>query len=56
MTPAADPRLPPSCVSCGAAVEVCAFCDNDACPHPMCYRCVRLAVREEVAQPHQHGG
>lgn len=44
------------CESCGTEVAVCAFCETDGCGHVVCYRCVRVALREESPQPHGHGG
>ena len=45
-----------TCAQCGGAVGDCAFCDQEGCLHPLCYRCVRIVLGEEVPQPHGHGG
>jgi hypothetical protein len=45
-----------SCSRCGVAIEVCAFCEREGCHDPLCYRCVRVALRQELPQPHDHGG
>jgi len=45
-----------SCRQCRIAVDLCAFCQKEDCPHPMCYRCVRIVLRQEIPQPHVHGG
>ena len=50
------PPVQASCKECSTVVEVCAFCDKQGCRHPMCYRCVRVALRQEIPQPHHHGG
>jgi hypothetical protein len=44
------------CTHCDRDVEVCSFCDEAECGHALCYRCVVLSLREEVAEPHGHGG
>ncbi len=44
------------CARCGIAIELCAFCEHDECRGPLCYRCVRVAMAQEVRQPHVHGG
>jgi hypothetical protein len=45
-----------TCTRCGATVERCAFCERDECAEAICYRCLRLALGESLAQPHEHGG
>ncbi len=44
------------CLRCGAIIEACAFCERDDCREQLCYRCVRVAVRQQVVEPHGHGG
>jgi hypothetical protein len=44
------------CSGCERGLECCAFCDEDGCSTPICSRCVRLELREEVPEPHPHGG
>jgi hypothetical protein len=44
------------CGTCGRWIDVCAFCRRVDCDHVVCYRCVRLAFRQSIAQPHLHGG
>ncbi|MGH2674839.1 MAG: hypothetical protein ACRDH1_05435 [Actinomycetota bacterium] len=44
------------CSSCDRAVEVCCFCERDACDRMVCYRCLVISLREFVPQPHAHGG
>ncbi len=56
MTTAGDRPGATGCVQCGVAIESCAFCESDECRHPLCYRCVRIALAQEVRQPHLHGG
>lgn len=51
--------LPPVqvlCSRCASDIELCAFCEKEGCPDPLCYRCVRLVLGQELAQPHDHGG
>lgn len=44
------------CSACGRAIECCALCETIECRELLCYRCVRVAVRQELRQPHVHGG
>jgi hypothetical protein len=44
------------CVGCDRDVECCAFCDREDCGVAICERCVRVELREEISQPHPHGG
>jgi hypothetical protein len=44
-----------TCDRCGVVIEVCGFCQEEDCPDPLCYRCVRVALRQELPQPHVHG-
>jgi len=44
------------CTRCGAVLDVCGFCERDACNDPICFRCVRLQTKESMAHPHVHGG
>jgi hypothetical protein len=45
-----------ACTSCGVVLEVCAFCERERCPEAICYRCLRNALGESLAEPHTHGG
>jgi hypothetical protein len=45
-----------TCGRCGSRIDGCAFCENDACRDLLCYRCVRLVLRQQVVEPHGHGG
>jgi hypothetical protein len=45
-----------TCDRCGTNIECCAVCEGDECSDAICYRCLRLAVGQAVAQPHVHGG
>jgi hypothetical protein len=53
-SPARDER--PLCSQCEGVVEVCAVCEREDCPEPMCYRCLRVEVRQSLPHPHAHGG
>ena len=44
------------CTRCDAVVEVCAVCERDVCGDAVCYRCLRIEVRQAIRQPHIHGG
>ena len=44
------------CTSCGARIELCAFCESAECSYPICYRCLRRELRQSLTQPHVHGG
>lgn len=45
-----------TCTSCGdRQVELCCFCD-ERCGHELCYQCVLFGLREDLPQPHTHGG
>jgi hypothetical protein len=37
-------------------VEECACCDEPDCSVPICYRCLNVAVGQEMRHPHLHGG
>ena len=45
-----------TCTRCGTVVEVCAVCEREVCGDAVCYRCLRVAVRQALPQPHVHGG
>ncbi len=45
-----------SCVRCGTSIVDCAFCEQVQCREALCYRCVRIALAQQVGQPHGHGG
>jgi len=47
---------PVRCARCGRRIDVCAFCQDEACRAVICYRCLREALGESLAQPHAHGG
>lgn len=49
-------RVALTCTRCGASVELCAFCERDDCRHTICYRCLRIELRQSMAHPHVHGG
>jgi hypothetical protein len=44
------------CLECRAEVECCAFCERDDCSETICYKCLRIALGQALAQPHVHGG
>ncbi len=56
MTAAADPREAVTCARCGIVIDDCAFCEGVGCREPLCYRCVRIALAQQVPEPHGHGG
>lgn len=56
MTSIGEPERLVVCMRCGSRNECCAVCERDRCEHPICYRCLRLQVRQTVAHPHGHGG
>lgn len=56
MTPTDEPVVGLACVVCGRIIEVCAFCERIDRDHAICYRCLRLELRESMAHPHPHGG
>jgi hypothetical protein len=45
-----------ACTLCTTLVEYCAFCDRDECPVIVCYKCLRIDLRQAVSEPHTHGG
>jgi hypothetical protein len=51
-----EPKVSVICVQCGSAIEVCSFCERLDCGQAICYRCLRLELRESMAHPHLHGG
>ncbi len=44
------------CCLCDGWIECCEFCDGEDCPKAICYRCVIVAVGQEIPQIHPHGG
>lgn len=56
MMPAEQRQIVLACTRCGRVVEVCAFCEGDGCAHVICYRCLRVELRQSMAHPHVHGG
>lgn len=44
------------CDVCLRVIEVCACCQGEGCPDPICHRDLLRALHESVAQPHPHGG
>ena len=56
MTTLGDQTATGRCGQCDVAIEVCAFCESEECRVPLCYRCVRIGLAQEVRQPHLHGG
>lgn len=45
-----------TCTRCDVVVEVCAFCERVACRETICYRCLRIQLRQSMDHPHAHGG
>jgi hypothetical protein len=43
------------CTHCDREIEDCSFCD-ERCGHELCWRCTTYELREEVPEPHGHGG
>jgi hypothetical protein len=43
------------CTHCHKDIEACAFCE-ERCGHEICWRCLKYDLREEIAEPHTHGG
>lgn len=56
MTPTKETPPILICTNCGVILEICAFCERDQCPEAICYRCLRIALGESMAEPHVHGG
>jgi hypothetical protein len=44
------------CKRCDEMIEVCELCEQENCPHALCYHCVRIVLGQEEPQPHDHGG
>ena len=44
------------CARCDEKIEVCDLCEQENCERALCYHCVRIVLRHEVPQPHDHGG
>jgi hypothetical protein len=44
------------CCECGDQIEWCEFCEGEECPSSICYGCGIVAIGQEIAQPHTHGG
>jgi hypothetical protein len=45
-----------TCTRCGVIVECCAACEREGCRATTCYRCMRLELKQQLAEPHLHGG
>ena len=45
-----------ACCRCDTETDCCAFCDEPDCERAICYRCVRIALGQGVANCHPHGG
>ncbi len=58
MTPVTEPSHDEAttCGRCGTPIDGCGFCGDEGCHTLLCYRCVRIVLRQQVAQPHAHGG
>lgn len=56
MTSVDEPLGAGSCTRCGRVAQGCAFCQREGCHELLCYRCVRIALGQQVPQPHGHGG
>jgi hypothetical protein len=54
--PSEERREALTCKRCGVVVEHCAFCERGECPEAICYRCLRIACRQALGEPHAHGG
>jgi hypothetical protein len=46
----------PACADCHCEIDCCEFCGEPECPKSMCYACMIVAVKQEIGQPHPHGG
>ncbi|HEX6331885.1 MAG TPA: hypothetical protein VF129_11460 [Actinomycetota bacterium] len=44
------------CTGCGRGIDRCELCERAECGTALCYRCVNLALRQAVPEPHAHGG
>ena len=44
------------CSHCDRVIEICSFCDEEACAEALCYRCVLVDVTGALLHPHLHGG
>jgi hypothetical protein len=45
-----------SCRDCERSLEACAFCERQECPEAVCFQCLRVGLKESIAEPHGHGG
>jgi hypothetical protein len=45
-----------TCTLCHRDIGRCAFCDEERCPGPVCYRCVVVPLRRSLSAMHSHGG
>lgn len=44
------------CADCGNVVDVCCFCESEACDCAVCYTCLVTRLGESRPHPHDHGG
>lgn len=56
MNPTGAARQAPTCIVCGVVIECCGFCERLDCAEAICYRCLRVRLRESLPQLHVHGG
>lgn len=49
-------RATGTCSGCGAPVQECACCDEPGCAVAICYRCLNVALGQDMPHPHTHGG
>jgi hypothetical protein len=44
------------CTKCGRHTACCAVCERLDCEELLCYRCLRLEIRQSIPVLHEHGG
>ena len=46
-----QPGIRVKCSKCACVLEECACCDEPDCEAAICYRCLNLALGQQVPQP-----
>jgi hypothetical protein len=52
----AERRQEVACTLCHRDIERCAFCEEERCPGPVCYRCMVVPLGRSLSAMHPHGG
>jgi hypothetical protein len=51
-----EQAAPGRCCTCEEEIDRCAGCDRADCAESLCYGCLNESLRQDIPQPHAHGG